>query len=171
MPQPYNRQTLTCLRCGQYWTPRKSKTIRCARCNSIYWNMPAPSGLEKRLPGRPRLTPPPIFPPLGGSARTTQSHDNSGLDIMWEAYAATEDAPTPYPELCAEIAASHAQAAILLPREPTPYPELVDAPPEPMPAPPTLPEPLKPIEPLYEPIEPQKDQTPWIDPHLSLIHI
>jgi hypothetical protein len=32
--------TLTCLRCGHVWTPRKVEVIVCSKCKSPYWDKP-----------------------------------------------------------------------------------------------------------------------------------
>lgn len=39
MEQKIDLKELHCMRCGHNWTPRIPVVKKCAKCNSLYWNV------------------------------------------------------------------------------------------------------------------------------------
>lgn len=53
----HGRRVLHCVRCGYFWTPRDAtdEPKKCARCRSIYWNIPRTYQLQSKPDERPLL--------------------------------------------------------------------------------------------------------------------
>lgn len=166
---------ISCQRCGHNWRPRKPHIIRCSACNSLLWDVPLPipsSPYEKRPPGRPRRylssairmamkqTPPPLEPiapppqspwslPPMPTWQDILREANAGAIHSPEPQAPPDPQEAPYPELWREImlrSVAPQLASVARSPEPPQSTEIM-------------------TEPLYEPIAPQKEQTPWQDPH------
>jgi len=49
MTKTFKMPTLTCLRCGHVWIPRRpQKPKKCPRCTSPYWNKPKWKGVKDK---------------------------------------------------------------------------------------------------------------------------